>query len=257
MQNGIINILDFDGVICKSTEECMVTAYNAWNRLNGNNEFNTTPDDIPSDEAAFFRKGRGYVRGGGEYYILLKSIKEKFKINDQKHFNSLAVRWAKDMEKFSGLFYESRKRLMNQGIQKWVALHSVFSELADVLKKHSNDNKTFIVTMKDRESILTILKKEGIGFPYKKVFDKDDFNTKLEALLYLSKEREVPVDKIRFLDDNVMHLLELAGAGINVFMADWGYHTDEHIDIAKEKGIKIIKLSELETFFRTKPEAKK
>lgn len=251
MQKGVINILDFDGVICQSTEECMVTAYNAWNRLNGNDGFNTTPDDIHSDEAVLFRKGRGYVRGGDEYYILLKSIKEKFEIKDQKHFNSLAVRWAKDMEKFSGLFYESRKRLMTHGAKKWVALHSVFSELADAIKKYSDDDRTFIVTMKDRESVLAILKKEGIEFPYEKVFDKDDFNTKLEALLFLSKKCGVSIDKVKFLDDNVMHLLEPADAGVKVFMADWGYHTDEHLDIAKKKGIKVIKLSELNMFFES------
>ena len=37
-QNKIF-FFDFDGVICDSTYECMVTSFNSWSVLNNTNEF--------------------------------------------------------------------------------------------------------------------------------------------------------------------------------------------------------------------------
>ena len=65
--------LDFDGVICNSVKECLITGYNAWLKYNHNNNFYTKAEDIPADLAQYFYSWRGYVRTGGQYYIIFHS----------------------------------------------------------------------------------------------------------------------------------------------------------------------------------------
>ena len=69
-------VFDFDGVVCDSTDECMVTSWNAWQRWNGKNHFRTTLEEFTDREIDEFRPLRYYVRGAGEYYILRRLLSE-------------------------------------------------------------------------------------------------------------------------------------------------------------------------------------
>ena len=48
-------VFDFDGVICDSTNECMVTAWNAWNRWNGGNNYRNKLSSFSKDEISSFK----------------------------------------------------------------------------------------------------------------------------------------------------------------------------------------------------------
>ena len=65
-------VFDFDGVVCDSTNECMVTAWNTWERWNKRDGFRRSLDEFTQSEIETFRPLRPYVRGAGEYYILMR-----------------------------------------------------------------------------------------------------------------------------------------------------------------------------------------
>ena len=55
--NDTIYILDFDGVICDSIDECMLTTYNSFNDTNKINI-----SDVPSHFRKYFYEYRYHVR---------------------------------------------------------------------------------------------------------------------------------------------------------------------------------------------------
>src|SRR5689334_25432393 len=67
-----IVVLDFDGVVCDSTEECIVTAWNAWQAHSGKNERVRTSVEVPEPFRDAIRKHRSYVRTAGEYLLLIE-----------------------------------------------------------------------------------------------------------------------------------------------------------------------------------------
>ena len=243
--------LDFDGVVCQSTDECMITAYNAWRAYSGDGGIAfRSVGDIPSSEVEVFRRWRGYVRGGAEYYVLMRAIKEGFPLNGQDHFTGLAKQWADELWRFGELFYQSRESFMAEDQEHWFRLHTVFPEVKRELVTHLEDERTLIVTMKDRDSVVRILAGEEIPFPDERVYDKDDFATKAAALAHLADRYGVPHRAVHFLDDNIMHLIEPRAAGFDVYFALWGYHTPEHLRIREREGIRELTINAIGDFFR-------
>ena len=47
-------VFDFDGVVCDSTNECMVTAWNAWERWNSREGFRRSFDEFTPKETSAF-----------------------------------------------------------------------------------------------------------------------------------------------------------------------------------------------------------
>ena len=45
-----IVVFDFDGVVCDSTDECMVTSWNAWEKWESRLGFRKTVDDFSEEE---------------------------------------------------------------------------------------------------------------------------------------------------------------------------------------------------------------
>ena len=81
-------VFDFDGVVCDSTNECMVTAWNAWERWNKKEGFRRSLVEFYQSEIENFKPLRPYVRGAGEYYILMRVINSaNHSITSQKDFD--------------------------------------------------------------------------------------------------------------------------------------------------------------------------
>ena len=75
-ENNQIIVFDFDGVVCDSTDECMVSSWNAWEKWQSRKGFRRTLAEFSVDELQAFRKVRPRVRGAGEYYILRRAFDE-------------------------------------------------------------------------------------------------------------------------------------------------------------------------------------
>ena len=64
-------VFDFDGVICDSTDECLITSWNTWQQFKGERQFRYSVSEFDEVFISRFSSVRYRVRGAGEYYALL------------------------------------------------------------------------------------------------------------------------------------------------------------------------------------------
>lgn len=233
---------DFDGVICNSTEECLITGYNAWLKYQGQEGFITKPEEVSSDLANYFRKWRGLVRTGDQYFLLFNSFTDSKLLKDEADFEKRNEIKKPEKKKYKELFFEARVKLREQDFDYWVSLHEIFDGISEGFKEMMNMADVYIVTGKDRDSAKAFLKSMEIDFPKKKIYDKSVADNKLLAVEKISRLTGQKQEDIIFLDDNINHLLNLKQGGCQVLMAGWGYHLDEHLEKAQSSHIEILSL---------------
>ena len=68
------------------------------------------------------------------------------------------------------------------------------------------------------------------------------------ALDSIAKEQNIDNSKIKFIDDNITHILAPKRHGFDTGLASWGYAMPDHILIAKKNNIPIIEIENLRNF---------
>jgi|APSaa5957512535_1039671.scaffolds.fasta_scaffold95659_2 phosphoglycolate phosphatase-like HAD superfamily hydrolase len=234
-------VFDFDGVVCDSTNECMVTAWNAWERWNERDGFRCILDEFTQAEIDSFRPLRPYVRGAGEYYILMRAINTSdVIIRSQQDFDDLQQQWENQLNPFKEIFFMERNRLRKENLNSWIKLHDVYTDVINVMKKLHNEGRLLIATMKDSESVKLILIKNGINISPENILDQSQISSKLEALDYFVVDKNIKKEELCFIDDNVTHLLAPHNAGYDVYLTTWGKVMNEYLDIAKTNNLNVL-----------------
>ena len=234
-------VFDFDGVICESTNECMVTAWNTWEKLYGRNTFRTKLSEFSKNQISSFKLLRPYVRGAGEYYIILKVINTTdYDIHNQKSYDQLKYTWENEINSFKDTFYDQRQILKQKSTDSWVSLHHVYQDVIEFVRKINLEKRLLIATLKDFESVSTILEYNGVFLKKENILDQSSISSKLEGLEFFRKERNLDKNNLCFIDDNVTHLQDPHQNGYDVFLSSWGNTLSEHIEIAKKNGIPIL-----------------
>lgn len=250
MENKRIIVFDFDGVVCDSTDECMVTAWNAWQLWNKKDGFRRTVAEFSDKEIKSFRKLRPYVRGAGEYYILCNSLEENIPILNQGDFDKYAEQWKENTNPFKKIFFQCREKLRTEDLEAWIKLHPVYSEVIVVLQQLNTQKRLYIATMKDGQSVKLILNYHGIDIPQEKLLDQSQVASKLEALNRISQMEAIGKDEMLFIDDNFTHLVQPYKNGYLVYLSSWGNALEEFGLMAKEMNIEAISLLDLNILIR-------
>ena len=154
-------VFDFDGVVCDSSDECMVSAWNAWERWETRENFCENLEHFSLKEKVFFYNVRPRVKGAGEYYILCRAFFEGIDIKDQKTYDALAIDWKEFIEPFKIIFYDVREQLRVKNIHNWIKLHHVYDEVIKTMHFFNNKSLLYIATLKDRESVQIILNNQS------------------------------------------------------------------------------------------------
>jgi phosphoglycolate phosphatase-like HAD superfamily hydrolase len=236
-----IFVFDFDGVVCDSTDECMVTSWNAWKKWKGRTGFRKTISEFTEKEVVQFRKIRPRVRGAGEYYIVHRAFSEGIDIEGQSHYNQLEADWKEYITPFKAVFFEMRERLRDINLDAWIDLHPVYDGVIEIMKQINDQKKLYIATLKDGKSVRLILEKQGLFIEEEKLLDQAQITSKLQALDYFRKQVDCHKNDMIFIDDNVTHLLDPKSSGYPVYLATWGSVVDEYLEIAEQKKIPLLK----------------
>ena len=236
-----IVVFDFDGVVCESTDECMVSSWNAWENWQSRDGFRMDLSEFSDADQEAFRKVRPRVRGAGEYYILRRAFEEGIAIDSQDDYNELEQCWRNYLDDFKSVFFEMRNQLRNENLDHWIDLHPVFNHVIDVMKKLNEQDRLYMATLKDAESVRLILGKQGIIIPPERLLDQSQIKSKLQALDIFRDHVKCQKNEMVFVDDNVMHLLEPHAAYYPVYLTTWGSVMDEYLEIARENGIPRLK----------------
>ena len=216
--SDVILCLDFDGVLCDTLLECLVTAYNAYF-----NCFVRSTDTIDPELTAFFCKYRYLVRPGAEHFVLFAAF-DRYGMREisQKRFDELKDCHRQDLPIFHERFYSYRKRLQKD-MDYWLALHECYPEAQSFLT--DGESRFYIITNKDRESVVHLSRHHGYHQRIIKIFSNEMSTNKkqLFKMLFDSSGIDPALCPVCFVDDNIQNLEGLEGLGITRYLASWGY----------------------------------
>ncbi len=216
--------LDFDGVICDSIDECLVTAWNAYLSMNGKLANNSTPDQLPRDFVDTFYKLRYLVRPSGEYGILIDAIQQGITELSEVAFQQMCNGRIDFMSAYERQFYVERNRYRDTDWDGWIKLHRRYDESLAGWQELSQQVSLYIVTKKDLESIRRFNREWSLGLIEDRIYARDCELSKSDAILEIIRLNNTTPDRVYFIDDHPGHLREVAPTGVNCRWASWGYH---------------------------------
>ena len=220
--NEIVLALDFDGVICNSIDECLITSYNAFYESEINNV-----SDIPDDIKSFFYTYRHYVRPAREYYLIHKAFQKKLTNFDLKIFNQLQNKYRHESRLFEPRFYKMRS-FLKQDKEHWISLHRIYDHVREFF--WSYENEFFIVTTKDKDSVEILSEHFGFRKKIKDIFSKEISTDKRRLFknLFSKYDQYLVNNKLAFVDDNEFHLAQVQDFPLELYFAAWGYSCEQH-----------------------------
>ncbi len=250
-ESKAVFVSDVDGVIVDSTEECLVIAWNAYQLYSNKGHFIRSPADAERDYSLHFRSLRNYVRSMDEYLIVFQS--ERGEISSQEMFeNKMETLNNDERTRFGKCFFEARRTFKNGNKKAWIELHHFYPGIRDFILNVRSHCKLYIVTGKDRESVLDFFEYMDLPLQADSIYDKEIAKNKLSALKMISTREDLPYSRITFLDDNITHLIGPLQCGFAVLLASWGYVMPEHLAKAKEIGIPVVNLEHLNEGWKVK-----
>jgi len=219
---------DFDGVICDSLDECLLTSYNAFLQYKkGKGGSIRNPGDIPESVKDFYYHTRQYVRRPGEYLTLYEAFEAGKRLDDYSHFRDFLSKHKQSIQGYEEDFIKARERLRQNGMSEWLDLHHGYPWVNEKWEKLKKNFEFYIVSNKDRQSIFLILEHLGLGIEDENIFGKEFSIHKARIIEHILSKQRIPRKDVYFIDDHYSHLLDVASLGIRLFFATWGYGKPE------------------------------
>ncbi len=240
--------LDFDGTVFDTAYECYVAALKTFNKMG--EELEDKPDILEK-----FMKARVFVKAAGDFYLVLKAIKEgslDFDKLTQEEFNQKNKELDKMGGEFSRLFYQIRDGMRKDDFDGWIKLHRECQGARETLKQLSRDYRIVVTTTNDKKSISIFM--GLLGVKVDSILDKSvSMDKRVHIQIIMDKYKAKP-EEVLFIDDILEHILAVKKTGINTVMAGWGYSNQQQRGEAREKGIRVLEsIKDLPGFLAAKP----
>ena len=257
-----IVVFDFDGVICDSIHDSLLTAVNTYLQCVPDNAL---PVNAPLDSQSVFRFEETHPRlfqqfsklmpvgnFAQDYFVVLNLIENKQagSITDQDSFN----RYKKNIPDatlidFQKRFYMIRSEMQQTNPEAWSELLKPFPGIVDSIRSLSRRVTCVIATSKDSSSVNILLERYGLSslFLPDNILDKDFSKTKRSHIIWFHENNGIPFNMMHFIDDKVSHLLSVTDLGVNTYLAVWGFNSEHEHTIAVQHGISLLQLKDLAT----------
>jgi phosphoglycolate phosphatase-like HAD superfamily hydrolase len=228
-------VLDFDGVICDSVEECFVSSWIAWHE-----GYHGRPAvEAAADVKAAFRAMRPFVRSGEDFVLIQDLLASGEAVNDQSGFDRAWERpGTPPRERFKTIFYEARTRLLEKDRRAWLSMNKIYPHVSAAISRLPPDVPFYILSTKKPSFVHDTLAANGIRLAEGRV-------------LYAQAEPKLSiVEKLRestgcgeaiFVEDQIDALRGNINPRIRVYLASWGYvqeswlHGDTGIPVLSPK----------------------
>ena len=243
--------LDFDGVICDSAGECLLSAYATYLR-------NTSVPSLRDLEALVerwrspFYRMRPFTRDGKDYLLTVYFIDRGLSITSQADFDLESQRRMSDVCKLLAvtnsveleeLFQNTRRRIRARDEVAWYRSNPLYQGMVEGLRNCRQLSSVFITTSKPTDAVVKILTHYRVPLPESQIYGSDKVakgmgkNAHLEKVCRVTK---TALDRIHFLDDQVSHLKAAQRLGVQRYLATWGYTTVQQQDEAKQLGVTLL-----------------
>ena len=230
--------LDFDGVICDSVLECLVSSWIAC--FEGN-----PPDRVPLFLKQRFLELRPFIRSGEDYVLIQRLLEQGRSIRNQEEFDDLLGKaGALKMAEYKERFYSARESLFRSERDYWFGLNRLYPHVEGLLKLHAASANLHIVSTKRPDFISEILGFHGIRFNPARMHYASSV-PKLEIVNRLADENRA--EKVYFVDDQIDHLTGSRREAVEPCLASWGYVKPEWL--GKPTGVRVLEPIELRGLF--------
>lgn len=213
--------LDFDGVLFDTVREAYAVAVISSGRYN-------SIDDIDFETVHYqnFKKLRYLIFPAWNYKYLLEKLELTEDINLIKNnfLNSISNASKKDYEEFEKIFFRTRNYLRKDHYEKWFRLNVPFPFLSKIeFLFYEYKHLVYIVTTKDKSTVLKLLSLEGVEFDEARVFDKEDYE-KFGSKKSIIESLILQNTQSMFIDDSDKHIQDCSQiVGLKCFQPEWGY----------------------------------
>ena len=251
---------DCDGVIFDHIGEDFLCAYNALLTLFPETKAPGLPsrslglEDISqvrheSSLFARFRSLAGLCLRAEEYYTVLDlslSRDGNGMFIDEDEFHEAGKNSQELHYQFREEFYKARSHLQQQALEKWAEIIPIYPGVFDAISGLASRPGTIVTaaTGRDRTSTVRLLAYNRIGRLFEQIASRENGNTKLEQLRYLSDLTSVPLERMVYVDDKLTNLQEIEGHAIPA-LPDWGLTSPQDIAKGRQAGFEIVKLPTL------------
>jgi len=219
----VLLALDFDGVICDSVDECLVSTVNAADCPEGG-ELVSHPRQIDARLVNGFRRWRHLVRPAEEYGALLDWLRERPDAHPTPASFARHVRGrGPGLYAFGARFFAARRSLYEARPRDWFALHRRYPEATEGWNTLHERADIHIVTTKDRDSVRRFVAAWNLDVPADHLWTRETFGDKSEAIHCLATTAGTTARDVIFVDDHPGHLADVATTGARCFWASWGY----------------------------------
>ena len=217
--------LDFDGVLCDSIGECLVTGWNSFIAVRGRQGARVAnPDEVDPGLRMFFQTHRWMVAPPEHYFVLFASHRDGRALPDATAFQSAVAAYASELPDYRQAFFAERSRYKTEARAAWLALHRVYPHVAAHMNAVVAKNPTVIVTTKDEQSVDDILASAGLQVPRIEGAERlGAAGSKAAIVRLLLGELAADPASAVFLDDHAAHLAGVAATGTRCRLARWGY----------------------------------
>jgi phosphoglycolate phosphatase-like HAD superfamily hydrolase len=217
MRNDTLLFLDFDGVLCDSLPETLVSSWSAYHQFVSRE----MPRSMPVDFRKRFCELRPFIRSGEDYLILQDIIFRGITVKNQIDFDRVTAQAGKtQMTIYKEAFYKARQELLDSDPGFWLALNPLFPPLKKTLKQYRRNERIYILSTKRENFILEILKGNGIELKETNIIDSGAASK--ISIIGKILDRGAGGRAI-FIDDQIDHLLNSQDNRITTYLAAWGY----------------------------------
>jgi len=218
-------ILDFDGVLFDTVKEAYAVTMLALGRLQ-----DATKIDWDNPEYVLFKQYRYLINSAWNYLYLIKVIDQYLRDMsldlDEVYKKEINLAEKFDYNDFEDKYFFCREQLKKNNYQFWLELNTSYPFLTLIQKTMQMCQRNiFIVTTKDRSTVLKLLAVNGIDFNADQIYDRKDYaKSGGKAKIIEDIFAKHSIKKALFIDDSSEHLSGLnAKEGITTMQPSWGY----------------------------------
>ena len=226
--------LDFDGVVCDSLLETLVSSWKGYYLLRGEEE----PSVVSRTLLKEFKRLRPYVRAGEDFILIQELIAGKIPVHSQQDFDDqLAQRGERRVAEYLESFYAARRDLLMHNREYWIELNRLYPHVAPCLSAWSSSPYLYILSTKRVEFIVEILNAKAIPVDPKRVLSCEAREKKKIILHTLSARGG---ERALFIDDQIDHLTSEPARDprITGCLASWGYVQQQWLK--DSRGIEVL-----------------
>lgn len=247
--------VDYDGVISDSALKSLFVSHNAYCKYFGSKVKKNFGGELFSfenwekmkkrytKEMDDYRRLRSYIELSGDFFVIIKIMEEQVQIKDQQEFIAYRNQLSFDYHFFRELFFQEKEKWQKMSFEKWFFLSPVFKEVIKGIQRFKKEGQKVVIATSNRgEAIHRAFQPEylGIKIDMEDIFDKNFGKHKAEHMQAIAKKYGAQLNEIYFIDDQLSYLIGTDLLGVRVFLAGWGYCTENHKEEAKKEQIPVI-----------------